>query len=582
MKINIFLILGLMLSPLWATAQYLEEIGSLENVYDARARAVLNTFLRPTDYTVVIAIDLDRDEKKLKEFQDEVEVQYLPGMPMMGDVPALPKAMNKLHEMKARLDVSVVLSRNVSPEVEKVIKDVLVAKLHLDTAAGDSINVKRIQLPSDPLPPEPKPDTLPELTWKMWTLIVILSLLALSGLMFWAWRRGKAKEAAKEIKENHDYKYGPEKEEEKEKKPEKAPEVAAALVAAPPEPASEVPDFNLESVRQHILTIAGQYPQMISRAITDYCLHVSAENTANLMDFIGWDTSKRIFSEVPAMAWARIGHTVKERTEEVPKPQIEKSVREAYRALLASYIEHEMSEDETNPFSFMLKMKLEERQQILDKEGPANIAIFCLHAPPEVTADIIANLEPEKRVKVLSELSRIEKLPHNVVQAVIQSFNQKLTEMRVRPEPKIEGASVLAKVIRGMSPEEEMDIISLFGADNPEELERVRRSMLLFDDIKLVPQDIVGEVLGGYEVESLYAALFKCSPAVINHVLSVLPERKAMVVERELSDMIAIPQRKVTGQYRREISQKIEAILTTRSIRVADLVDGTVKAVKTG
>lgn len=575
MRKNIFVILAFMMLPFMAQAQYLEEMGSLENLYETRARTVLNTILRPTDYTLIVAIDLDRDEKKLKEFQDEVEVQYLPGMPLMGDLPAAPKATNKLHEMKSHTDISVVLSRNVSPEVEKVIKDLLTSKLHLDATAGDTVTVRRISLPSDPVPAEPGPETLPELTWKMWTLIVILSLLALSGLMFWAWRRGKAREPNKDITENHDYQH-----QEKDQEPVVEKPVESAVQANPPVPEIEYNEFNMDAVKAHILAIAAQYPQMASRAVTEYCLNESAENVTVMMEWLGWDTSKKVFSEVPAMAWARIGHTVKDRKDELTKAHTEKAVRESYKAILSAYIEHEMSEDETNPFSFVLKMKEEERQQILDKESAAHIAVFCLHAPAEVTAGILGNLDPEKKVRVMAELSRIEKLPHNVVQKVIQSFNQRLMELRVQPEPKVEGASVLAKVIRGMSPEEEMDVLALFANDNPEELERVRRSILIFDDLRLVPSDILSEILGGYEVESLYAALFKTHSTLSSRVLAALPERKAMVVERDLSDMVMIPQRKKTAEVRRDICKKVEAMLNSRSIRVGDLVDGSVSNIK--
>nr|BFD60551.1 hypothetical protein CKG001_26580 [Bdellovibrio sp. CKG001]BFD63966.1 hypothetical protein BdHM001_26470 [Bdellovibrio sp. HM001]BFD68156.1 hypothetical protein HAGR004_31780 [Bdellovibrio sp. HAGR004] len=556
-------------------AQYIEEMGSLENVYEARARSVLNTILRPTDYTLVVAIELDHDEKKLKEFHDEMDVQYLPGMPLMGDVPTLGKATNKLHEMKSKTDISVVLSRNVTPETEKVIKDLLTSKLHLDATAGDSVTVKRIELPADPPKGEPKPDTLPELTWKMWALIVILSLLALSGLMFWAWRRGRAQEPRKELKENHDYKHT-------EKDQEKEPEVAAQAAPTPapvPEVAAE-PEFNMDAVKQHVLAIAAQYPQMTSRAVTEYTLNDSADNASVLMEFLGWDVSKRVFTEVPAMAWARLGKAVKERANPPTKAQTEQAIRDVYKAILAAYVEHEMSTDESNPFSFVLKMREEERQQILDKETPSNIAVLCLHSPPEVTAGIVGTLDAEKRVRVLAEISRVEKLPHNVVQSVVGSFNQRLTELRMRPEPKVEGATVLAKVIRGMSAEEEMDLLALFANDNPEELERLRQVILTFDDLKLVPSDILSEVLGAYEVDALYAALFKTHSAFYNRILSTIPERKAMIVERDLGDMVQIPSRKKTAEIRRDICLQVEKVMYSRSLRIGDLVNGNVRVVK--
>ncbi|MBO9666351.1 MAG: hypothetical protein J7501_06010 [Bdellovibrio sp.] len=576
---NKLIVLVLLFSSIVAKAQYIEEMGSLESLYENRARTVLNTILRPTDYTLVVAVELDRDDKKLKEFHEESEIQYLPGMPMMGDVPVAPQAANKLHEMKAKTDISVVLSRNVSPEVEKVIKDLLTSKLHLDTTAGDAVSVRRIELPLDPKIEEP-PKKLPELTWKTWTLVVILSLLALAGLMFAFWRRSKAKDPSKEIKENHDYSYNEKKDEEpkQEVAPTPAPVVAEAAPAAPAEP--PVWELDLDSVRQHVVQIAHQYPQLASRAIAEYCLNGSVENATYMMDFLGWDAAKQLFTEVPAMAWGRMGRSMKDRTTDPTAKQIETGVRETYRALLAAYIEHEMAGDESNPFNFILKMREEDRQQILDKESAKNIAVLCMHTPAEITAGILASMSGEKKVRVMSELSRIEKMPYDVLQTVIQSFNQRVADMRVKPEPKMEGATVLAKVIRGMTAEEEMDMLTLFANENPEELERVRHSIFIFDDLKLAPMDILSEVLSTFEVEALYAAFFRTPTAFFVHALSALPEKKAMIVERDLADMAVIPPRKLTAEVRRQICQRVEAMLTTRSIRMTDLIEGNMKVTK--
>jgi flagellar motor switch protein FliG len=558
-------------------AQYIEEIGSLENIYESKARAVLNTILRPTDYTIVVAIEMDRDEKKLQEFHQDLEVQYLPGMPLMGDSPVIGKAANKLHEMKARTDITIVLLKNINPDTEKVIKDLLSSKLHLDIAAGDIVNLRRLIQPGDTLPETAAPDLLPDLGWKTWSLILILSLVALSGLMFWAWRRGRTGDA--EPKKNfHENIIPPE--------PDKAPESPsgtsdpAVAVDSQSENDEKPIEIDLVAVREHILTMAINYPQLVSRAIAEYTLNNSASNAAVLMDFLGWDISKKHFSEVPAMAWGRIGREVKERNGSYTKSELESAVSDIYRSVLAAYVEHEASADEQNPFSFILKMREEERSQILDKESANNIAVLCLHSPPEVTAGVVSSLEPDKRVRVLAELSRIEKLPHAVVQSVLQSFMQRLQDLKSRPEPKVEGAGVLAKVVRGMHPEEELDLLDLFARDNPEELNRLRRVILLFEDLKLVPSDIVAEAMGGLEVDTIYAALFRTGASFQKFAIETLPERKAAIIERELNDNVVIPPRRQVAEARREICQKIEALLAIRSIRIADLTDGNLRSLK--
>lgn len=576
-KIPLLLLFSIMFWAQSSVAQYIEEIGSLENLYESKARAVLNTILRPTDYTLVVAIEMDRDDKKLKEFHEDLEVQYLPGMPLMGDSPVLGKAANKLHEMKARTDITIVLLKNVNPETEKVLKDLLSSKLHLDAAAGDAVNIRRIVMPSDTQTAEPPPDLLPDLGWKTWSLILILSLIALSGLMFWAWRRGKLGEQDPKKNLNEHF-----NKPEFEKPQESTPGQAEPAVAE--QPALELEDspieINLEAIREHILTVATHYPQLVSRAIAEYTLNTSASNAAVLMDFLGWDVSKKHFTEIPAMAWARIGKEVKERSKAYTKSEMESAVNDIYKAILAAYVEHEASTDEQNPFSFILKMKEEERMQILDKESANNIAVLCLHSPPEVTAGVVASLDADKRVRVLAELSRIEKLPYAVVQNVLQSFMQRLQDLKNRPEPKVEGAGVLAKVVRGMSPEEELDLLDLFARDNPEELNRLRRVILLFEDLKLVPMDIVAEVVGGMEVDAIYAALFRTGASFQKFVIETLPEKKAYIVERELNDNVVIPPRRQVAEARREICQKIEAVLLGRSIRIADLADGNLRSLK--
>lgn len=152
--------------------------------------------------------------------------------------------------------------------------------------------------------------------------------------------------------------------------------------------------------------------------------------------------------------------------------------------------------------------------------------------------------------------------------------------MKNKPEPNVQGAKVLANVIKGMQPEEELQLLQLFANENPDELERVRRYLLIFDDLKLVPQDILSDNLSDYEVEDLYAALFQSDKKTIQAVVASLPDRKAMIVEKEMEDQPTIPSLKDTARLRREMTEKISNALEARGIRVVDLIDGTVKSIK--
>lgn len=572
---NVGLLSVLIVFCFQAPAQYIEEQGSLESIYENRARGVLNSILRPTDYSVVVSIELDRDEAKLKEFQDTLELNYLPGMPMMGQIPALPSAANKLHDMRAKTEVSILISKNITPDVEKVIRDIVASKLHLDESAGDSVAIKRVQVAPDAKEPV-KPDLLPDLSWKMWALVVIISLLAIAGIALIFWRRSRST--------NDDTVESLETEEVPEFNEMKKEETP---VAAAPEVVTEQGGIDkqyafvsIDAIRQHVVAIAAKYPQMVSRSVSDHCMKNSPLDAAYFMESLGWDQSKQIFGEVPSVVWARIGAAIKDQSEPVVQADVDKRIREFYKTILAGYIEHEMSIDDSNPFGFVLKLNEEDRRTLLSREKAGHIGILCASVSPEVTASILSSLEADKKLRVLTEIAKLERLPYDKIEAAVSSFRQHCLDIKNRPEAHIQGAKVLASVIKGMEPEEEMQLLQMFANENPEELERVRRHVLIFDDLSLVPPDILKQSLVDYEVESLYAALFRAEKKTAQAVIASLPEKKAMVVDKELEDMLTIPPMKEIARLRREITVRIAKDLESQGICMSDLIDGNIRSMR--
>ena len=187
-NISVLLVTMLLTSTTWAQTQFVEEVASLEGIYEARARAVLNTFLRPHDYTIVVSAEIQADEEQIDDIRADMEMRFLPGMPIEAAANLVP-GNNKLHEVKSKIDVHLVLNDDISPDKENLLKEVLAAKLHLDKESGDSLTVKRSNLPN--LNPDAKVEKLPELSWKMWALIVLISMLTLAGLFYYFNNKGR-------------------------------------------------------------------------------------------------------------------------------------------------------------------------------------------------------------------------------------------------------------------------------------------------------------------------------------------------------------------------------------------------------
>jgi flagellar motor switch protein FliG len=299
-----------LLFPLMLSAQYLEEQNALEAIYESRTRQVLGAILSPKDFSVVVAVELDRDELKLKQFRESVDNQYLPGMPMMGEIPTSPQNNNRLHEMKSRVDINIILLKNLGPDVEKLVKDLVTAKLALDVTAGDYVKVKRAAIADDLLPENKSPDLLPDLSWKMWFLVLILSLLAFSGLLFLAWRLSKKTATQHLINEDKSDKAASDGNLPNE------PALADQTTVLP-SPTKEDPLVGLipiSEIKVQLAKMVEEIPDLMSASLSQHIMSQSPLEVAYFMEHIGWEQGKIWFRTVPALAWARVGLAFKQQS----------------------------------------------------------------------------------------------------------------------------------------------------------------------------------------------------------------------------------------------------------------------------
>ena len=89
-----------------------EEASTLENIYQEKARATLDTLLNQEDYTLVISATIKNDEAKLKEYHQMIEKKFLPGL-IMNDPAGFGEEHNILHALKQKIEIQVILNDRV-------------------------------------------------------------------------------------------------------------------------------------------------------------------------------------------------------------------------------------------------------------------------------------------------------------------------------------------------------------------------------------------------------------------------------------------------------------------------------------
>lgn len=551
-----------LLTPAFAQETYLEEAHTLESLYETRARNALNNLLRPNEYTVSVSAKVKDDASAVNDYQNELDIRFLPGFPVPTD-PSMMPANNKLHELKAKITVHLILADSVSPEKDKLLKDVLKSKLHISEETGDVINISRssIFVNED----GPKPDTLPELSWKMWVLILLIALSLLAAAIFFMNKKAKETEA-REMQRSLP--------EPVEHENESDGDEAAAELA--PEQVFSLEAQNMK-LKEEIVSVISEYPQMACRLVDEMVEDGRVEVVTNIMQSLGWAIARRLFGFLSPQTWGKIGSVLRQRGEVLETEAINKSLKEFHKELIAKVIEKSLGGDDANPFSFLFQMEEKETKKLLKDESATQIAVVCLHASADQVRAILSFLPFEVQNQVIVEISRLQTLPQSAIRTAAKSLRMKLEMLRKAPELDVEGPEYAAKLLKTLPAEREFDLFNELANSNPQEAEKIRRQSVQFADLGVYPEDIVSAALEPLDVGTLTEALFQVDPSVSEKCFALMPPKKAKMVEYDLQREDLQPPKSSVAESRRKIVQSIEQVLTERKMKVQDIwaqIDG--------
>lgn len=561
------LLIVFLLSCLQAQAQYREEVGALEELYEGRAKSALSSILNPQEYSVIVSVDIDRDQTRLKALEEEVEKSMLPGMPGMDSFSGSLPLQNQLHDLKSKVDIHVVMSDKLSKDKEETVKTLLKMKLHLDESNGDTLVVSRSRLAASD---EQYFPALPELSWKMWALVLIVSLLSLAGLVY-AFQRKK--ESATDFNQNLTKEAI-----EPVEKPSEAVAEADEEKSAAGVPGRQVlniledldPTEELFEKKKSILSIATQYPEATAKSLTEYFVK-HEQDVLLVCEALGWDISKKIFSGFSTRMWGRIGFLLMSRKEKPSLSQVAAALDNCHRVVLATFLELN-EEDSHNPFMFIEKLTETDRKNLLSGESASEIAALCLYLDSNVMGSVIEQLPDQLQEAVTLHIARLKSVPHEVVQATAEKLAKKLKTIQAHKVHEMNGTQMAANLIRTMPAEKELTLLEKMHAESPQDAELVRQTILFYIDVPSIPGDVISEACGLIDMKVLANAMSSGHEAVAQYILKSLPSKKSMMIQKDISFLSAKISDKQIGLAQRELVMTIQAVLKSRDIDLKSLV----------
>lgn len=561
MRLLVFLILfshfGILTIGFVAKAEFREETAALESMYETRARTVLDTLISPEDYSMVIAVQIESDEDKFKAIEEEYQNQGLPGMPGTGSLDTLVIA-NKLHELKNKVEVQIIMSSTISKDKEDAIKVLLSSKLHLDEQNGDTIRITRASLPSAK-PEEPIPSILPELSWKMWALVIVLALLALAGLLLSLSKRQSKK--MDNLEENKSPLENPQ---------DSQPNQSNLTEESRIEKTQSIDELLFEHKR-HLINYATQYPSATIRALTEHFQKGNESDLLSMCEVFGWDLSKKLFSGFSPRIWARLSHLVSLRNTYQTQEELQKGFENCYRIVLARYLEMG-DRDQKDPFSFVWRLSPQDRSLLISGEAPYHIALMCLDADMDQVSEVLNSLSEFTQELVTIEISRLKNVPQESIDTVVDSLYKKLKTFQDKPIVQAQGPALAANLLRALPPEKELSLFHKLQVENAKDAFEIRKLILIFKDLIYVPGELINELGSSLDINILSSALRICPVDVKEYVLKTLPPKRASMVERDLELDLPNFTQKDAAKAQREVVLLIESLMKAHNLELSQII----------
>lgn len=144
--------------------------------------------------------------------------------------------------------------------------------------------------------------------------------------------------------------------------------------------------------------------------------------------------------------------------------------------------------DSRRPFDFLADFDAAQLLLLLKNESPQMVAMILPYLDPKLASGIISQLPMAARTDVIKRVAKLDKSSPEVIERVEAVLRDRAASIgRTDTGERIDGASVLAGILKHVDGGLEDSILSGIEADDPALSEDIRERLFTLDDILRVP-----------------------------------------------------------------------------------------------
>ncbi len=189
---------------------------------------------------------------------------------------------------------------------------------------------------------------------------------------------------------------------------------------------------------------------------------------------------------------------------------------------------------EAMPFGFVKKVDSQTLLQFIGEEHPQTIALLLSHVPSVYAADVLAGLEPQKRLDVIRRIASIGRTNPDAVSELEYGLEMRLSSMVNQQHSNAGGVESVAEILNVCERSIERVIMESLGKDDPELSDEIRRLMFVFEDIAKLGDRDIQALLKNVETSQWAMSLKGASQPLQDKVMKNMSSRAAENLREEM------------------------------------------------
>ena len=212
-----------------------------------------------------------------------------------------------------------------------------------------------------------------------------------------------------------------------------------------------------------------------------------------------------------------------------------------------------------DPLADMERLPIPALAQALLREQPRTIAILINRVSPQKTAELLAALPEEQRVKVAQELARDPRAPDILVRRLAQAVTEHALSLPTESAGSTDRVQRLASVLRAVEKSQRGAMIAAIEQQEPELAAQLLDQIYVFEDLGSATDRTIQGVLGQVDTNTLATALKDSSEALQERISKNLSTRARQSLKEEMEFLTEVSPKKVE-QARQAITQALAKI----------------------